>query len=445
MSGLALIVAACASQPFSSGESASRGSKDAMSRVADIIGAITDNYVDPVERVALVNACWRALPAPVGASEQPAENVGEHSLHDVAGVLSRLSPEDADAAADACARSMLASLGGRSEFLDVYDFRDLKGTAGAPGAIGLNLAPAAEGAKIVGAIEGTPADSAAIVPGDLLTTIDDVDLRGRPLKDIIHRLRGEVGSAVTITIQRDGQAAPLRLTLIRQKLRLKLEGHLLEPGFVLLKTSQLNLATPNDLTQTVARLRRDSNDKIRGIVLDLRDCSGGLLIEAVALSAAFLPPGTLVTETRGRAPDSNRRYSADARDYGEAHGRDPIADLPPEFKSAPMVVLIGPKTASGAEIVASALKDNKRATLVGQRSFGEGTIETIIPLRGKGTGIKITTARVYRASGEELQGKGLKPDVVVEQPAQPGDRASAGDRAVTQALEILKSDSSARR
>jgi carboxyl-terminal processing protease len=346
-----------------------------------------------------------------------------------------------DSAADSCIRGMVASLGGRSTFLDRYDFDDLAGRGGAPGAIGLNLKLAPEGAKILGAIEGAPADSADITPGDLLTAIDEVDLRGRTLTEVVHLLRGDVGSSVTITIRREGLAEPLRLTLTRQKIHVRaFDGRLLEAGFVLLKTSQLNNSTAGELVQTVARLRRENNAPILGIVLDLRQCSGGLLHESIAVSAAFLPRGTLVTETKGRISDSNRRYSADAKDYVRGHARDPFADLPPELKSAPLVVLIGPTTAAGAEIVASALKDNQRATLVGQRSFGEGTIETIIPLRAGGA-LKLTTARVYRPNGEELQGKGLEPDVVVEEPAQPGAPASSDDRAVTQARAILRSGS----
>jgi carboxyl-terminal processing protease len=210
------------------------------------------------------------------------------------------------------------------------------------------------------------------------------------------------------------------------------------------------------MVETIRPLSRESKGPFLGIIVDLRPCGGGLLHTAVAVSAAFLPPGTLVTHARGRAADSNRKYYADRRDYLRGRDNDPIDDLPPEFKSAAMVVIVGPKTAAGAEIAASALQDNKRAVVIGERSFGRGTIETIIPFFPDSTGnrsaIKLTTARVFRPNGEALEGKGVVPDVSIEPRSRPTDRQpgpgsaqsgsfdAMGDRVVVQALDILKSN-----
>jgi carboxyl-terminal processing protease len=349
---------------------------------------------------------------------------------------------------------MLESLDAHSRFLDAQDFSDLTGTGGETGGIGLELQSAADGARIVGPLEGTPAASAEIAAGDLLIAIDDVGLKGLALNEIIRRLRGAPGSSVTITLQRAWSPALLRLILIRRVIRVNSSDGRILQGFLYLKISRLGSSVPTEMAETIVRLRRENEGAFRGIVLDLRACPGGLLQGAIAAAAAFLPPGTLVTATKGKTEESNRRYSADRRDYWQGAGADPFADLPAELKSAPMVVLIGAKTASGCEIVASALQDHKRAVVTGERSFGNGLIQTIIPLRSvKLTALRLATARIYRPNGELLDGKGVEPDVLVLEPAKPngettnsaaartGRLGPMDDPLVLRALKTLESDS----
>jgi len=459
--GLALVVAGCASEPSSrSGLPAEPTPASLAERIGVATKTIQADYVDPVEERTLLNACYRKLPVPTPASETHTVDTDDHSFYDIASVLIRLTIHEADVAADSCIRGMVESLGGRSQFLDAEDFSFLKGTSHSTASIGLQLESAPDGAKIIGAFEGAPAASADIASGDLLTAVDDVDLKGRALNDITRLLRGTPGSSVTITVRRAGSSAPLHLTLIRQILLVKsFDGRVVKQGFIYLKTSHLTERMPNEMAETITRLRRENQGAFRGIILDLRACPGGLLRGAIALSAAFLPPGTLVAATKGKAPDSDRRYSADPRDYWHGSGANPLADLPPELKSTPIVALIGPQTAAGCEIVASALQDHRRAIVIGERSYGNGSIQTIIPLlpRSEVTqpALKLTTARIYRLSGESLDGKGVEPDVVVPWAMKLNDGApkspraalfgSSDDPVATRALEILKSDSPGRR
>jgi len=443
--GLTVAIAGCASGPSPASKAIP------ASRVKEVLGYIGSSYVDPVETQPLIDACLRKLPAPAAAGAEVRADTGEHSVQQIESALARLPAPEASAAADSCIAGMIFSLGGRSRFLDVKDFGELTGKGPARGGIGLELASAPEGARIVGAIEGAPAESANIAPGDLLTAINDVDLRGKPLGEIIDLMRGEPGSPVAITLQRAGQSEPLHVTVTRQEIHVKsFEGQWLQAGVIYLRCSQLNDRMPDLIAEQMYRLRRQDNEAFRGIVLDLRNNRGGLLHSAIAVSAAFLPPGTLVAETKGRSADSNQRYLADPQNYIKGRAHDPLADLP-ELKSAPIVVLIDGQTASGAEVIASALQDHKRAILVGEHSFGLGSIDTIVPIKGAGTAIRITTARIYRPDGDPIDGKGVEPDIVVAKPSPPNDRPPASnpplvgrtapidDPAVIRALEILRS------
>jgi carboxyl-terminal processing protease len=244
----------------------------------------------------------------------------------------------------------------------------------------------------------------------------------------------------------------MRFSLRREVLRVQsVRGRLLESGVAYIATTQFQEATPARLAETIADLRRTNQVPFSGIILDLRWCTGGLLNTAVVLSAAFLPRGMLVFNTRGRSADESRRFSSDASDYLRTGRSDPLVGLPPELKSAPMVVLVGPTTAAGAEIVASALQDQKRAVVIGSRSLGRGTLEMIFPLPGS-RALKLTIARVYRPNGEPLDGKGIGPDLIIEAPARADDGippdtspprgtqlGSPADPAVAEALKVIRS------
>jgi len=415
-----------------------------------VVGAITHNYVDVVQTSSLVRACRTKLPGFSDLTAARTEGTDDVSLDEVAAILAKLAPEEASAAAESCMQSMVESLDAQSKYLDAEEWRLMQDSR-AIGSIGLAIASAPGGARITGTIYGSPAASADIVPGDVLTAIDDVDLTGRTLSEILRLLRGSPGSRVTITVLRGPNLTSTRLTLIRQVVHQKpFDGHLLEPGLVYLGIQTLSDRTTTEMAEVVARVRRENNGAFRGVVLDLRGCPGGVLNDAVAVSAAFLPAGTLVTESRGRDLSANRRFSAVPADYWKDPGADPLANLPLELKSAPVAVLIDRRTASGCEIVASALHDQKRAVVIGQHSFGNGSIQSIILMTRrpdiKRAAIKLTTARIYRPNGEPLDQNGVEPDVVVPMPddsASPAKASppfgSSADPIAGRAVEILKS------
>jgi carboxyl-terminal processing protease len=415
------------------------------------MGAIKSGYIEPVQNRSLADACIGALVAQSALGFR-AQAPSSEPLRDIVNALGSVRPEQSDLAVASCIRGMVAGLNSYSQYLDRVDFRELQVGSPLVGGIGLELAPDAEGARIVDAIEGGPGESAGFLRGDLIASVDGVDLRGRSLADIIRLLRGEPGSVVTLIVRRPGRTEPLHFSVKRAIIRVQsVRGRLLDSGIAYLATPGFYESTPERLAQTIADLRRKNQGALTGLILDLRRCSGGLLNASVAVAAAFLPRGTLVADLRGRSPDSSRRYTSAPEDYSRGRDPDPLADLPPETRSAPMVVLIGPVTAAGAEMVASALKDGKRAAVIGTRSRGKGTVETVVPLTG-GTALKLTTARIYRPNGESLDGKGVEPDEIVEAPSRTDDGippatslprgaelGSLADPAVAKAVAIVRS------
>jgi len=436
ISALALVVSACALHPEASNPA--DANQDASQRVSDVLGVVKKYYVTTVDEQTLADACRRELPEDRTSTQMG--NADVHSFKEIAAVLDRMLPLDAEFAADRCIRGMMARLGGHSEFLSVDEFRLLRSGGG----VGLYLVRVAEGAKVVALMDGTLAASAGLEPGDVIIAIDGTDVRGRAIPDVARLLRGDPGSEATLTIRRGNEAQPLRIGVRREQIRPKpLDGWLLEPGIVYLKVLQLGEATPAAMVQTIVRLRDENKDAFRGVILDLRACPGGLMHESVTVAAAFLPTGAFVTELRGRSSDSNQRFLARKSDYLRRPGKDPLVALPAEMKSAPLVVLTGPNTAAGAEIIASALQDQKRATVIGTRTFGRASIETIIPMTS-GSAIKLTTARAYRLNGQTFDGVGVDPDMFVEPDASADDRPplsapAPDDAAVAQALADFKS------
>ncbi len=316
---------------------------------------------------------------------------------------------------------MLAGLDPHSAYLDAEAFRELQvGTQGQFGGLGIEVGMEDGFVKVISPIEDTPAFRAGIKPGDLIVKLDDTPVKGMTLNDAVKRMRGKPDTTITLTITRKGEAQPLVVTLKRAIIRVQsVKSKVIEPGIGWMRVSQFQEATAEHLVRHLEGLVKQG--PLRGLVLDLRNDPGGLLYGAVAISAAFLPPKALVVSTDGRTEDARRRYHATSDDYARGMREDVLKNLPPAAKSVPMVVLVNGGSASASEIVAGALQDHKRATVIGTQTFGKGSVQTIMPL-GNATAIKLTTARYYTPSGRSIQAKGITPDLVVE---EPGAQAQA--------------------
>jgi carboxyl-terminal processing protease len=298
-------------------------------------------------------------------------------------------------------KGMLTRLDPHSDFMDEQQYRQLIGaTRGEFGGIGIELTLQGSVPQVIAPIEGTPAFNAGIEPGDRIVRVDGQPTAGMDGEEVVKRLRGTAGSRVVLTIARSGKPVfdvPLTRAIVHVvSVKSQLEAG--QIGYV--RVSSFAENTPTDLTAAIARLREQAHGRLNGFVLDLRNDPGGLLDAAVTVAGDFIDGGTVVT-TRGRDKSDDHVYTAPA-----------AGDL---LEGTPMVVLINSASASAAEIVAGALQDHHRATLMGTRSFGKGSVQSIIPLDGRGA-LRLTTALYYTPSGRSIQGEGVAPDVVVPLP-----------------------------
>ena len=311
---------------------------------------------------------------------------------------------------------MVTDLDPHSAFLDQDAYRDLQvGTQGEFGGLGIEVGAEDGFVKVVAPIEDTPAYKAGIHAGDLIVKLDDVSLKGISLTDAVKRMRGKPGSEVKLTVLRKGEGKPLEFVVRRDVIRVKsVKARLLEPGYGLVRITQFQEHTGENLVSAIDDLYKQNGGNLKGLVLDLRMNPGGLLNSAVAVAAAFLPHDALVVYTDGRAEDAKMRLTANKENYLRgAFKRDYEASLPPAVKTVPMVVLVNGGSASASEIVAGALQDQHRSTILGTRTFGKGSVQTILPLPHN-QAVKLTTALYYTPSGRSIQAKGITPDIVVQ-------------------------------
>jgi carboxyl-terminal processing protease len=311
---------------------------------------------------------------------------------------------------------MVTGLDPHSAFLDQDAYRDLQvGTQGEFGGLGIEVGAEDGFVKVVAPIEDTPAYKAGIQAGDLIIKLDDVSLKGISLSDAVKRMRGKPGSEVKLTVLRKGEDKPLEFVVHRDVIRVKsVKAKLIEPGYGLVRVTQFQEHTGENLVSAINSLYKQNGGDLKGLILDLRMNPGGLLNSAVAVSAAFLPKDALVVYTDGRTEDAKMRLTASKENYIRgAFKEDYESKLPAAVKTVPMVVLVNGASASASEIVAGALQDQRRATILGTQTFGKGSVQTILPLPNN-QAVKLTTALYYTPSGRSIQAKGITPDIVVE-------------------------------
>src|SRR5207248_3802733 len=321
---------------------------------------------------------------------------------------------------------MLTALDPHSNYLNSKNFNDMKvQTRGEFGGLGIEVSMENGLVKVVSPIDDTPAAHAGLKPGDLITHLDGNAVQGLTLPEAVEKMRGPVNSDINLTIRREGQE-PFDVKLTRaiikiQSVRSHLEGNNI--GYI--RVTSFNEQTDVGLNNAMKNLKQQANNKLIGVILDLRNNPGGLLDQAVAVSDAFLEKGEIVS-TRGRRGEDAQRYNARTGDIAGG---------------LPMVVLINGGSASASEIVAGALQDHHRAILLGTRSFGKGSVQTIIPLPGHGA-MRLTTARYYTPSGRPIQAKGIDPDIIVEAAKieKTPETGEKGDKAAT-ATDLKKDDS----
>ncbi len=337
---------------------------------AEVFGAIKSNYVEPVEDKKLISEA-------------------------INGMLTGLDPHSA--------------------YLDNDAYRELQvGTQGEFGGLGIEVGMEDGFVKVVSPIEDTPAYRAGIKSGDLIIKLDETPVKGMSLNDAVKRMRGKPKTSIKLTVLRKGETKPLEFTLIRDVIKVQsVKSKVIEPGYGYLRVVQFQEQSGENVVKHINTLYKEG--QLKGLVLDLRNDPGGLLHGAVGISAAFLPPKSIVVTTDGRTEDAKRKYLAITDDYLRGGRDDYLKSLPAAIKTVPMVVLVNGGSASASEIVAGALQDHKRAVIMGTQTFGKGSVQTIMPL-GNNTAIKLTTARYYTPSGRSIQAKGITPDIIVEEP-----------------------------
>ncbi len=308
-------------------------------------------------------------------------------------------PEEADLV-EAAINGMLTSLDPHSSYMDPRSFRDMQvQTRGEFGGLGIEVTMEDGLVKVVTPIDDTPAFEAGVMANDLITHIDGEQVQGMTLSQAVEMMRGPVDSDVTLRIRRGNAADPIEVTITRDIIRVRPVRARVEDDIGYLRVTAFNEQTFTNLRTAIQDMKDEiGEERLQGFVIDMRNNPGGLLDQAIMISDAFLDRGEIVS-TRGRDPEETQRFSAKSGDL---------------TNGLPLVVLINGGSASASEIVAGALQDHERATLIGSRSFGKGSVQTIIPLGGNGA-LRLTTAKYYTPSGRSIQARGIDPDIVVLQ------------------------------
>jgi carboxyl-terminal processing protease len=344
-----------------------------LQQLAAVFGMVKSDYVEPVDEKKLINDA-------------------------ISGMVSGLDPH--------------------SQFFDKKTFKEFReGTTGRFVGVGIEIGMEDGLVKVVSPIEGSPAFRAGLKSGDLITKIDDTVVKGLSLDQAVKRMRGEPSTKVVLTIFRKTESRSFPVTITREEIRVQsVRARMVEPGYGWVRVSQFQDRTVDDFARKLDELYKQEPN-LKGLVLDLRNDPGGLLEGAVAISAAFLPSEAVVVTTNGQIADSKATFKASPEYYLRRGGTDPLRKLPEALKKVPLVVLVNEGSASASEIVAGALQDHKRATIMGAQTFGKGSVQTVRQLSPE-TALKITTARYYTPSGASIQAKGIVPDVMLDETAE---------------------------
>jgi carboxyl-terminal processing protease len=321
---------------------------------------------------------------------------------------------------------LLRSLDPFSAYLDKEAFRELQQESqGKYGGLGIEVKKDGGLIRILSTFEDTPAYRAGLQPGDLITRLNESNVAELSLEQAIQQARGEPDTSLTLTLLREGEPGPRKMTLDRELIQGRsVKSSMIGPSYAYVRLTQFHRHSADVMAEQLERLLELSGGAIEGVVLDLRDNPGGALSAAVAVAAAFLPKDALVVYTNGMSEQSKMRFRANKDDYVRQGAQDPLERLPDLMKAVPLVVLVNGGSASASEIVAGALKDHKRGIILGTRTFGKGSIQVVIPL-GDGTGMRLTTAHYYTPEGRRIDGKGVTPDVIIDQEPSAGVDAIA--------------------
>ena len=320
---------------------------------------------------------------------------------------------DEKALIEAAIDGMLTSLDPHSSYLSPDDAADMRvQTSGEFGGLGIEVTQEEGWVKVVSPIDGTPADAAGILSGDFITHVNGESLLGLTLDEAVELMRGPVGSEIIITVAREGEQEPFDVSIIRDTIKLTAVRARTEGQAVVLRIATFSDQTYDNLSTGLAEQVAEAGgiENVDGVILDLRNNPGGLLNQAIFVADAFLEAGEIVS-TRGRTAGDGERFNAEPGDLSEG---------------LPIVVLINGGSASASEIVAGALQDHQRAIVVGTKSFGKGSVQTVMPLRSDGA-MRLTTARYYTPSGRSIQSLGIQPDIIVEQPLPSNDEEEADE------------------
>mgnify|MGYP003975827335 FL=1 len=324
---------------------------------------------------------------------------------------------------------MLTGLDPHSAYLDKDAYNELQiGTQGEFGGLGIEVTMESGFVKVISPIEDTPAFKAGVKAGDLIIKLNKKAVKGMTLTDAIKIMRGKPNTPITITVLRKGETKPIVISIVRAIIKIKsVKSKLLEPGYAYIRVTQFQEQTGENVAKAIEKLFTESTAPMKGLVLDLRNDPGGLLNGAVAVSAAFLQPDSLVVYTDGRTHDAKMKLKASPEFYLRSSlTGDYLKSLPPEIKTVPMVTLVNGGSASASEIVAGALQDHKRSVIMGTQTFGKGSVQTILPL-GNDTAIKLTTARYFTPNGQSIQAKGITPDILAESVGDDSGRLREAD------------------
>jgi carboxyl-terminal processing protease len=353
-----------------------------------------------------------------GVSQLPLEELQQMAA--VFGMIKTdyVEPVDEKKLIDDAIGGMVAGLDPHSQYFDKKSFKEFReATTGRFVGIGIEMGMEDGLVKVVSPIEGSPAFRAGLKSGDLITKIDDTNVKGLTVDQAVKKMRGDPNTKVMLMIFRKTESRSFPVTIMREEIRTQsVRAKVMEPGYAWIRVSQFQDRTVDDFAKKLEDIYK-TEPNLKGLVLDLRNDPGGLLEGAVAIAATFLPTDAVVVSTNGQIADSKQTFKANAADYLRRGGSDPLRRLPDAVKHVPLIVLVNEGSASASEIVAGALQDQKRATIMGAQTFGKGSVQTVRQL-SPDTALKITTARYYTPSGASIQAKGIVPDVMLDETAE---------------------------